>query len=325
VRIGQEDLRYPRRYGPQAIYLAEAEVANAYRSRFLEAASQVAQLDNVLRDGLEAIRPPRMQDDPTAWIVVALVPNNLGTIDLRVGALSAFEEWVRTGGSHFDTPFLGRTPQASTGVRRITVSAWIDSRTGRPQEAYGEFHSDGSGVVATRLQLIGGASDYGQQELAGVSDEALVVNLTGMVALLVDHAVGHAGVHGDAVACATLLGPRSPADGQAAADQPITLLHNRQFGIWQPLPRSRPLATFPVSQHTISLDSVAANVQERLVAVRLLLTDVVQGFGFPEVLQIHPDGTLRRRYWGGIYRDIVTQWAEAKGVEQVDTTVDQEA
>jgi hypothetical protein len=317
VRLDREGLRYPRRYGPQTIYLAEVDVANAYRSRFLEATTQVAQLDKVLHDGLTALRPPQIQEDLTVWTALALVPNNLGAMSMRVGTLNAFEEWARTGRSYFETPFHGDNPQASTGVRRIAVSDWVDSQTGRPHDAYGEFHTDGSGFVASRLSVIQGIPEYGQEELDGISDEALVASLTGMVALLVDHAVRHGGVHGDAIAGTSLLGPEPSI-------YPIALLHNRQHGMWHPLPRTRQLTTFPVSQHTISLDSVATSGQERLAAVRLLLTDLIQAFGFAEVLQIHPTGTLRARYWGGNHRAAVTRWTEAQGVQQVDTSVDQE-
>lgn len=322
VRVNAESLRYPRRYGAQTLYLAEAEVADAYRSRFLEATSQVAQLDRVHRDGVEVLEPTLLGDDARPWLTLALVPNSLGVMDMRLGSPTKFQDWVRQGGNYLETPYAGAAPQASTGVRRVTVSAWLDRDTGLPEHAYGEFHADGSGFVATALALQESSRGEG---LTGISDEALVATMTGMVRLLVDHAASHAGVHGDAVTLATLLGPRTQNDHAVKVDLPIAVLHNRQFAMWKRVPRTRSLTRFPVSRHTISLDSIASNPTERLVATRLVLTDLVQGFGLAELYQVRPTGEIRRQYWSRHYQQsLITEWAEKAGVTMVDTTIDEE-
>lgn len=328
VRVTQESLGYPRRYGPQTIYLAESEIADAYRSRFIEASSQVTRLDRIDAEGFEVVSPLRWGQTARPWLTLALVPNNLGIMDLRLGTLMRFEEWARKGGSYMETPFGGSSPQAATGVRRVTVSRVLDHETGLPHDAYAEFHTDGSGFIAIALPLE--EANRGG-EIVGVSDEALVISMTGMVRLLVDHAASHAGVHGDAVARASLLGPRDvgPRDlggsrGTRTVKVPIALLHNRHYSMWERVPRTKSLVEFPASRHTISLDSVLTNPKERLVAVRLLLTDLVQGFGLPELYQIQSSGGLRRPYWSTQQRPFIVRWAEQSGVPLVDTTADEE-
>jgi hypothetical protein len=297
-------------------------VADAYRSRFLEATSQVAQLDRVHRDGVEVLEPTLLGDGARPWLTLALVPNSLGVMDVRLGSPTKFEDWAGQGGSYLESPYAGSAPQASTGVRRVTVSAWLDHDTGLPEHAYGEFHADGSGFVATALALQGSSRGEG---LTGISDEALVSTMTGMVRLLVDHATSHAGAHGDAVALATLLGPRVEDDLGVQVAQPIALLHNRPYAMWERVPRTRSLTNFPVSRHTISLDSIAGNPTERLVATRLVLTDLVQGFGLAELYQVRPTGEVRGRYWSRHYQpSLITRWAEEADVTLVDTTVEEE-
>ena len=156
-------------------------------------------------------------------------------MNLRLGTLLRFEQWATKGGSYLETPFGGSSPQVATGVRRVTVSRVLNHETGLPHDAYREFHTDGSGFVAMALPLER-ASRGG--DTVGISDEALVICMTGMVRLLVDHAVSHAGVHGDAVACASLLGTRIPRELGPSAEVPIALLHNRQHSMWERVPRT---------------------------------------------------------------------------------------
>jgi hypothetical protein len=101
----------------------------------------------------------------------------------------------------------------------------------------------------------------------------------------------------------------------------IALVHNRPYGFVDLLPRTRPLSRLPTSRHTISTDAAAASVQERLVVARLVLTDLVQGFGLAEVLQITLNGALRTRYWRGS----VEHWKTSAGVKTVTTTLEEEA
>jgi hypothetical protein len=51
-----------------------------------------------------------------------------------------------------------------------------------------------------------------------------------------------------------------------------------------------------VSQHTFVLSDLASGVQPLLAATRLLLTDVFNAFGSPEVRALTPDGALKSSY-----------------------------
>ena len=94
--------------------------------------------------------------------------------------------------------------------------------------------------------------------------------------------------------------------------------------MWERVPRTRSLIEFPTSRHTIGLDNIVASAKERLAAVRILLTDLVQAFGLAELYQIHSTGDLRRRYWCTYQQPFITRWADQAGVPLVDTTVDEE-
>jgi hypothetical protein len=100
-------------------------------------------------------------------------------------------------------------------------------------------------------------------------------------------------------------------------------MHKRQFGF--PDARSRvSLRRSPISLHTIDVSACFASTRELLVACRLVLTDLYQAFGIPEVEQIHEDGHLRRRYFAEFAQSHLIAWAEGEGVEVLETTLEQE-
>ena len=56
----------------------------------------------------------------------------------------------------------------------------------------------------------------------------------------------------------------------------------------------------------------------------MLLSDIFQWFGYPEVPQISETGQLRRPYIGQRNRQQIEAWASTNGVEIVDTTLEVE-
>jgi hypothetical protein len=77
--------------------------------------------------------------------------------------------------------------------------------------------------------------------------------------------------------------------------------------------RARIIGTDVISRHTFALGDLAAGTQPLLAATRLLLIDVFNAFGSPEVQALTVTGALNSSYLG-VDQQLRQQWAEANGV-----------
>jgi hypothetical protein len=68
---------------------------------------------------------------------------------------------------------------------------------------------------------------------------------------------------------------------------------------------------------TINLDDCAASMSGSLRATRVVLTDVFQAIGLPEVRAITADGGLDTRFFDVGDRAALTTWAEVHSVARV--------
>jgi Putative DNA-binding domain len=313
VRMDNKSLRYPRRYGRETIYMSETEVADAYRDRFRGEDAQVARLDSVHAQGQEQLGATNV-----IWATLALAPNVPGSMDLRQATLRRYLQWVRGAGHICSSPFGSIRPIVSTGVRRITVTGGPDQETGGHRDAYAELHTDGSGFVATLLPQESRRSGL-SPPVRGVVDETLVAVMVGMLALLNSHAVDQAAARGDAVAQASLT---CWSIDRTTPGETAELLQVDRSGLTERVGGTRAIRQLPSSRHTISLDGISSGIVDRLIATRLLLTDLVQGFGLPEVLQVDASGALRRPYWNARVIDRPFEWLVANGAATVDTLIE---
>ncbi len=120
-----------------------------------------------------------------------------------------------------------------------------------------------------------------------VDDEQLVLETVTMLRLLCAHAATNAKAYGDGIAEAGLV----PVLRQFSAWQgAVRLSHSRGVGIARPYSSDPPLTQFARHPHTIDLAAVANSPTELLLTAKMLLEDVFQEFGEPELLQIDPDG-----------------------------------
>ncbi len=143
VRNGK-DLRYPRRNGTQKRWLAESEIADAYRDRFTRASADVDRVDRLVQEGLD--RSERNENFP--HLVVGLVPSQSASFQVDAGSMEMLEQWARrtphlNGENLFSGPFENGPVTAGVGVRRVLLGTSVGYRL---DTAYGlmEVHADGA-------------------------------------------------------------------------------------------------------------------------------------------------------------------------------------
>lgn len=282
VRVGT-GLRYPRRSGAGIRWLAESEVADAYRDRFFAAREQVARLASIRREGQEGL--PALRN--SAWLSMALVPNQLGSMQLtqaRVRELRNFPGEGITVQLH-GSRLAESAYDAAVGHRRIILTAGRDKNQ-EPRDGLVHLHDDGSGYASV---LVGRAhhTDGTEDEDADipVDDELLTQEVVSGLSLLANHAVLNCGTAGDAAVEATVV---------ANLTRSMYLSHTRggYQEAWGPPARSG-----PVGRHTIVLDDITQTAVGTVVGARMVLTDLLQGFGLAESPQLTADGAVRLRYF----------------------------
>jgi len=292
VRVG-EALRYPRRFGTTTRYLSESEVADLYRSRY---AAQISETDRASRQRLEALRNIDQQPG-SVWAGVSTVPSGAGSIEIDVAELDRTRDWAQAfiQPDHIDNFLGGAAPLVRAGLRRMRLMTHYDSSTA-PASRYAELHVDGSAVCVQRMD------DYGRS----IDEDGVVAILNfwllWSVAQCLNVAVAHAertGAWGDLVTEVTVFGA------------PSRLAYAGHFGyVLEPVDGAMVLTESLTTGHTLLVEDVASGKQALLAAARLLLTNLFQAYGSPEVRMLSTTGAIRTEAFGP---DIV-EWAERNGI-----------
>jgi hypothetical protein len=270
--IVDEGFRYPRRDGPTTRYLSEVEVSDLYRSRFFGESDQRERLERVAHGASNAI-----DHSQGAWLVLAAVPNDAGALPMSFTERTALEEWLREPAQRNDPLGSFRESAAVVGVagRCYTVTHVGDYASAARWE-YAECHADGA--VSTAYWVA--AAEDGAQPALVAADRLVWLVLKSL--RLVGLAAQRAGVYGDIAMTAQL--------GQI----PMRLTGNLRN---PSLKEQRLVARDITSRHTFPVEALARPSQDMLRCARLLLNDVANAFGSPEIKQLADDGTIRLRYF----------------------------
>ena len=310
VRQSNQGLQYYRREGSGNRILAESEVADLYRRRFLDGRDRTDRLGRIGREC-----EPSLGDDPDdCWLTLACVPEAPGITTITGEALRALQrDWLPQfcQGFRADGPFSARGGpyQLVPGIGRVELASFR-GQTARPVYGYASFYSDGATYCALQLTSRVRAQQP-PPKLFGLSDEEVVLSCAGMLRLAASHSVVNAGTGGDALV--------SLAVAYCGKD-PLVMGHVRSDSWWHEYVGSRPLAgVAQLPPHTIDAGAVLSDVKERLVASRMVLTDLFHAFGIPEVYQVDAAGALRSLYWS---HGALDPWEAAKEVPRVDERVD---
>jgi hypothetical protein len=306
--IVNQGLRYPRRNGTTTRYLSEPEVASAYRERLAGAQRQTAHVEEIEREAL-----PRLDTSGLPWVVVSLVPDVPDDLPISSEAFATFQRQIM-GQPATVVPFGTNLYRVSVGRRRLLADGTMDDSP-RAKWFSLELHTDGSGVFSMCiLDLMEGRPDKPLREEGPrprlLHDESIVIAVMSGLLQLTRHARDRAAAGGNALVRAQVF--------PVTAGQPAGLGHNRFHGFADSRGTGALITQPPVAETAAPLDDLAQPCPGLVAASALLVDEIGQAFGVPEMGQISRDGKLRRRYWG--QQQIVT-WAEQHGIEVTDDTI----
>jgi hypothetical protein len=295
-----ESLRFPRRNGRTTTYLSEPDVAHAYRERF---AGLQSRLDAAAEH--EAYLIDRLSPDQQSYVVVTLVPDLDGHLDVDLRSFRAFQ-----------TEMLEQDPlivysgstwkRTSVAAGRLIADGGYGTADSRMSWLGCALHRTGAGSFAAAVENRGDG-----QEIAKVSDERLVSAVMSGLRFLARHARDRAAAAGSASLRATI----TPVTEQV----PTCLIHDRHFGAEQHVGTTA-IRTPPLATALADVDDLAEGGASLLAATHSLVSGLMQEFGHPEALQTTPDGDLRVRYWKSEVHAHLRRWAEENGVTVSDNT-----
>jgi hypothetical protein len=305
--IVNEGLRYPRRNGTTTRYLSEPEVASAYRERLASTQRQAERIQEVEGEALQ--RLDISSDMP--WVVVSLVPDLPGELSINSEVLNTFRRGIEGQPVAVVAPLTGaRFYRASVGRRRLLADGAPEGSLAKWLSL--ELHTDGSGVFGLSVPNLTLqprlAPPQGDEPLERwVQDEGLVIAVMSGLLLLAQHARDRAAAGGSALIRAQIF--------PISEGQPTRLAQTRPFGMPDTLGDRVLTMPPPPAEAAAELDDLAQAGPMLAAATALLVDDIGQAFGVPEMSQLTHDGQLRRPYWGD--PQIIT-WTEEHRIEVID-------
>lgn len=265
---------YPRRDGTTKRWLSEAEIADLYRNRFRQSEDAMARTSQIVDEVLDGLattaRYPR--------VALGLVPTASTEVPNNTARLREIEKWASQFTTGRMTGFLGGYgPQVSAGLRRARLRSGIGH--GQPGYAFAELHTDGAAAATLPLYEQQTIDAPGQAPGPAVPIGELTWAVALCLNLVARHALDHGGAYGDVLLELRLLGK-----------DPVRLCEHRG-----PLHETVTADTAPplFSRHVVSAGAFWGGAQAILAVTRLLLTDVVQMMGMPELELVREDGALR--------------------------------
>lgn len=304
---GSPKLGYPTRDGDHTRWLAEAEVAARYRSRFALQAERRDRLAELQQQGWDALLTA-----DRLWLSLTLVPDQPGQATTgQIGVQHVQELLAAT--VLFPSPLRLDDMTARVGLRRVTVSGRLEEAVRRADLGHAELHADGSGFAAVEASPGGlrpGTLRGEPVNIVGILLRHLEAAMAAALQLLVQHATGRGRCTGDATVAVRLHAGGDNGMWQLTVTElrPATGEPQRLAGATH---RREPAAFDAV----VALDAAAGSSRELLVTSHLLTLDLLSVFGVAPALAIRPDGSLRST-WFGPDQAAVRSWAAAHDVAE---------
>lgn len=283
-------LQYPRRDGTTRRWLVEAEVADLYRDRFRQADDVTDRIGRIIDETLAGLDP----EPHYPRVVVGLVPTASSEVPNNAARLREIKDWAgQFSAGEIEGFWAGTDVAARVGLRRARL---FDNYSAEPPKwSYTELHTDGAAAATCPIILLNSAAQPTDVMLPWVLIRATARCLN----IAVCHAVDHAGAYGDILVEARLIGPMPLRLGRLEFGTVVT-----PFTPAVPLPLT--------SRHTVLTDALVVGACQEILAVTcLLLTDIVQAMGLPEITELREDGAIvSPEPW-------LRDWAEGAGVTVV--------
>ena len=310
--VVNEGYRFPVRNGTTIRYLSEPEVAARYRQREQHAGQLTAKLIDVVADSFESVNR-----DHGPWILVALIPEHPGTLEISQARLPQMQREYASrdlldighSGAHFEWVRTGR------GKYTVGDGPYPNSDSPLPHYGYAELYTDGTGSYAVELvdmadgrrQNTGMPEDPTADQM--VSDEMLALSILTGLRRLAAHARDTAGAAGSATVQVHL----APSPGRA-----VLIGQTRKFGFADSR-SGNTVSTAAVAESAAALDELAEPGPALVSTAARLLDEVGTSFGIPEMGQLSLDGEIRRRYWKD--PGALLGWAERHGITATDGVI----
>ncbi|MFI8802747.1 helix-turn-helix domain-containing protein [Micromonospora chalcea] len=301
-----DGLRFPVRNGATTRYLSEPEVATAYRNRFASAQRQGQRIVEVEREAISRLAI----DDNYAWVIVSLVPDLPGDMIVQ-DAFKAWEMEIRrrptiiNEGVGINRTRVGRRRLLADGTSNYAAESRFVSL---------ELHTDGSGAFALGVSNLGSrratAQRGGEPDDSGrqvVTDEGIAAGIVSGLLQLGRHARDRAAAGGTALIRAQLH--------PVGESRPTTIGHTRFYGMGETRTGEQYQVRVDPAEAAAAVDDLAQPGPALIEAAALLLDELGQAFGVPEMGQLTRDGRIRRSYWNSSRQSEIVQWAEAYGIE----------
>lgn len=291
------------------MYLSEPDVASAYRSRHLFGVSQEQLAARREEEFLATL------DGSAPWLVLTAVPDLAGLAPVDQTSLAVFRDNTvgrRAGppwglaSQHFERARVGHRRMYADGGASLNGD-WL----GRSQWCALEVHADGSGCYAHRVvdlrERTGSGLPRPEGDHCAALDshaaEALVAGLT----WLGEHA-WRAGAAGMLNLRATLW-PVTPK-------HPMALGHLAQLGFREE--HGPPVTSTIPASTCVPISRISEPGPELMAAAAILLRDIAQNFGVPELGLLCSTGAVRSRYWDPRQRQRLAAWCAQHGIELSD-------
>ncbi|MFG1820602.1 helix-turn-helix domain-containing protein [Kribbella sp. NPDC049174] len=293
--------RYPRRNGASTIDLTEPEIAAAYRDRFRARDERTQRLTDVMAEGEQALS--RQQ----AWLIVALVPDVAGEVQITQQLYDAFEAawrpksvWAfgpRQGSEHFNHCRVGLGKlHADDGHQRLARKDVLAER------GLAELHVDGSGLHALAPRYV----SRDGQIFSVVVREQLLASIAIGLQRLGQHAQSQAGASGLATVRCTLLPAGRHLSKDDAGDFGTPMVLRGRDPVWADDDLDQKDAINGRQEMTVwgvDLDEIARADRPLLRLSSKLANQLANAFGEPELGLTDAEGNLTRA--------VSTDWAAA--------------
>jgi len=299
VAVGDGGMRFPIRTGTTRRWLSQVEAADLYRRRFEAFEDRSLALDRIHGTAVDTV-PGDERREPWAWLILSLVPDFPGGLELRQGLVTEWRDFINQALREFPA-YQRWDVDVSLGFLSLTVHDVYDPDAPIRQIG-GRLQLDGSGLLL--FGYVGGRNMIGaRDDVVPIYDEHLLGDIVNGIRILATHSV-RSGSSGNGQVRAELV----------SSSLPMVLAQYRSRFPGELDGTKRVAETTGSTSRTIPLAASSVQSSDLLGAARMMVTDLGSAFGQPEPQQVTADLQLRRSRFQRDWQPQLERWAEHAGV-----------